>query len=153
MPDGYAYSIMISAFCRGRRFEEAKQLAKDFEATYDRYDLVMLNTMLCAYCRAGEMESVMEMLKKMDELAISPDYKTFHILIKYFCKEKLYLLAHRTMVDMHNKGHQLEEVCSFFYHFQLSNLNTVLLFFSPYKNKKKQKTWNKKNGCLCLLNY
>ncbi|EXB36428.1 hypothetical protein L484_009995 [Morus notabilis] len=107
--DGYAYSIMISAFCRGRRFEEAKQLAKDFEATYDRYDLVMLNTMICAYCRAGEMESVMEMLKKMDELAISPDYKTFHILIKYFCKEKLYLLAHRTMVDMHNKGHQLEE--------------------------------------------
>lgn len=90
--------------------KEAKQLARDFEATYDKYDLVMLNTMLCAYCRAGEMESVMQMMRKMDELAISPDWNTFHILIKYFCKEKLYLLAYRTMEDMHNKGHQPEEV-------------------------------------------
>lgn len=108
---------MISGFCRGGFFEEAKQLSKDFEAAFDRYDLVMLNTMLCAYCRAGEMESVMEMLKKMDQLAISPDSKTFHILIKYFSKEKLYLLAHRTMVDMHSKGHQLDEVCVFPPHF------------------------------------
>ncbi|XP_062101969.1 pentatricopeptide repeat-containing protein At1g10910, chloroplastic-like [Humulus lupulus] len=83
-----------SAFCRGGLLEEAKQLAKDFEARYDTYDLVMFNTMLCAYCRAGDMESIMEMLKKMDELAISLDYNTFHILIKYFCKEKLYLLAY-----------------------------------------------------------
>ncbi|XP_041010889.1 pentatricopeptide repeat-containing protein At1g10910, chloroplastic isoform X2 [Juglans microcarpa x Juglans regia] len=111
--DGYSHSIMISAFCRGGLLEEAKQLARDFEATYDRYDLVMLNTMLCAYCRAGEMESVMQMLRKMDGLAISPDYKTFHILIKYFCKEKLYLLAYRTMEDMHNRGYQPEEeLCS-----------------------------------------
>lgn len=130
--DGYAYSIMISAFCRGRRFEEAKQLAKDFEATYDRYDLVMLNTMLCAYCRAGEMESVMEMLKKMDELAISPDYKTFHILIKYFCKEKLYLLAHRTMVDMHNKGHQLEEELCSSLMFHLGKMKAHVEAFSVY---------------------
>lgn len=101
---------MISGFCRGGRFEEAKELAKEYETMYDRYDLVILHTMLCAYCRAGEMQSVMELLKKMDELAISPDYKTFHILIKYFCKEKLYLLAYRTTMDMHNKGHQLEEV-------------------------------------------
>ncbi|XP_034702451.1 pentatricopeptide repeat-containing protein At1g10910, chloroplastic isoform X1 [Vitis riparia] len=111
--DGYCYSIMISAFCRGGLLKEAKQLARDFEATYDKYDLVMLNTMLCAYCRAGEMESVMQMMRKMDELAISPDWNTFHILIKYFCKEKLYLLAYRTMEDMHNKGHQPEEeLCS-----------------------------------------
>lgn len=101
---------MISAFCRSGLLKEAKQLARDFEATYDKYDLVMLNTMLCAYCRAGEMESVMQMMRKMDELAISPDWNTFHILIKYFCKEKLYLLAYRTMEDMHNKGHQPEEV-------------------------------------------
>lgn len=110
LTDGYAHSIMISAFCRGGLLEEAKQLAKDFEATYDRYDIVILNTMLCAYCRAGEMESVMQMLRKMDELAISPDYNTFHILIKYFCKEKLYLLGYRTLEDMHRKGHHPEEV-------------------------------------------
>lgn len=113
--DGYSYSIMISAFCRDGLLEEAKQLAKDFETTYDKYDLVMLNTMICAYCRAGEMESVMGMLKKMDELAISPDYNTFHILIKYFCKEKLYLLAYRTMEDMHKKGYQVEEVLCYFH--------------------------------------
>lgn len=101
---------MISAFCRGGLLEEAKQLAKDFETTYDRYDIVMLNTMLCAYCRAGEMESVMQMLRKMDELAICPDYNTFHILIKYFCKEKLYLLGCRTLEDMHRQGHQPDEV-------------------------------------------
>lgn len=108
--DGYAHSIMISAFCRSELFEEAKQLAQDFEAKFDKYDLVLLNTMLCAYCRAGDMESVMHVMKKMDELAISPDYNTFHILIKYFCKEKLYLLGYRTMEDLHSKGHQLEEV-------------------------------------------
>lgn len=111
--DGYSHSIMISAFCRGGLLDEAKKMAKEFEATYDKYDLVISNTMLCAYCRAGEMESVMQMLKKMDELAISPDWNTFHILIKYFCKQKLYLLAYRTIQDMHSKGHQPEEeLCS-----------------------------------------
>ena len=117
--------------------EEAKQLAKDFEARYDTYDLVMLNTMLCAYCRAGDMESVMEMLRKMDELAISPDYTTFHILIKYFCKEKLYLLAYRMTVDMHNKGHQLDEVCSFL--LIETGYTFFSLFFCPEMNKKKVK--------------
>lgn len=110
LADGYAHCIMISAFCRCGLLQEAKLLAKDFEAKFDRYDLVILNTMLCAYCRAGEMESVMQTMKKMDELAISPDYKTFHILVKYFFKEKLYLLAYRTMEDMHKKGHRPEEV-------------------------------------------
>uniref|UniRef100_A0A1J3CCJ7 Pentatricopeptide repeat-containing protein, chloroplastic n=1 Tax=Noccaea caerulescens TaxID=107243 RepID=A0A1J3CCJ7_NOCCA len=111
--DGYANSIMISALCRNKRFEEAKQLARESEATYEKCDLVMLNTMLTAYCRAGEMESVMRMMKKMDEQAVSPDYNTFHILIKYFIKEKLHLLAYQTLLDMHSKGHRLEEeLCS-----------------------------------------
>ncbi|KDO40643.1 hypothetical protein CISIN_1g045403mg [Citrus sinensis] len=104
---------MISAFCRGGCFEEAKQLARDFEAKYDKYDVVLLNSMLCAYCRTGDMESVIHVMRKLDELAISPDYNTFHILIKYFRKEKMYMLAYRTMVDMHKKGHQPEEeLCS-----------------------------------------
>ncbi|VVA90902.1 unnamed protein product [Arabis nemorensis] len=111
--DGYANSIMISALCRNKLFEEARQLARDSETTYEKCDLVMLNTMLCAYCRAGEMESVMRMMKKMDEQAVSPDYNTFHILIKYFIKEKLHLLAYQTILDMHSKGHRLEEeLCS-----------------------------------------
>jgi len=111
---GYSYSIMISSFCRGGLFEEAKELAEEFEAKYDKYDVVILNTILCAYCRTGEKESVMRTMRKMDELAISPDYNTFHILIKYFCKEKLYMLAYQTMEDMHRKGHQPMEVCSLF---------------------------------------
>ncbi|XP_010492127.1 PREDICTED: pentatricopeptide repeat-containing protein At1g10910, chloroplastic-like [Camelina sativa] len=111
--DGYANSIMISALCRSKRFEEANELSRDSETTYAKWDLVMLNTMLCAYCRAGDMESVMRMMKKMDEQAVSPDYNTFHILIKYFIKEKLHLLAYQTILDMHSKGHRLEEeLCS-----------------------------------------
>ncbi|WOL03021.1 hypothetical protein Cni_G11741 [Canna indica] len=111
--DGYSYSIMISGLCRRGLLREAKQLAKDFEAKYNKYDLVMLNNLLRAHCNAGDMESVMQMLKKMDELSISPDWNTFHILIKYFCREKLYHLAFRTVEDMHGKGHQLnEELCS-----------------------------------------
>ncbi|OIV91539.1 hypothetical protein TanjilG_08951 [Lupinus angustifolius] len=120
--DGYAHSIMISAFCRAKRFTEAKELAKDFEATFNKYDLVILNTMLCAFCRAGEMESVMETLKKMDELAISPDYNTFNILIKYFSKEKMYVLAYRTMEDMHNKGYQPVEVNAYSEAFAVYNI-------------------------------
>ncbi|XP_075486863.1 pentatricopeptide repeat-containing protein At1g10910, chloroplastic isoform X1 [Primulina tabacum] len=107
--DGYSYSIMISAFCRSSLIEEAKELAHEFEAKYDKYDVVILNSMLCAYCRSGEMKNVMSIMKKMDESGISPDCMTFQILIKYFCKEKLYLLAYRTMEDMHKKGHQLDE--------------------------------------------
>ncbi|XP_010544276.1 PREDICTED: pentatricopeptide repeat-containing protein At1g10910, chloroplastic isoform X2 [Tarenaya hassleriana] len=111
--DGYAHSIIISALCRSELFEEAKELALDYEAKYGKCDLVMFNTMLCAYCRAGDMESVMRTMKKMDDLAISPDYNTFHILIKYFIKEKLHVLAYRTMLDMHSKGHRPdEELCS-----------------------------------------
>ena len=106
---------MISSFCRGGLFEEAKELAAEFEAKCDKYDVAICNAILCAYCRAGEMESVMRTMRKMDELAISPDYNTFHILIKFFCKERLYMLAYQTMEDMHRKGHQPAEVCFFVY--------------------------------------
>ncbi|KAK2966652.1 hypothetical protein RJ640_002350 [Escallonia rubra] len=111
--DGYSHSIMISAFCRCGRLEEAMQLACDFESRFDKYDVVILNAMLCAYCKAGKMEKVMNTMRKMDELAISPDWNTFRILVKYFCKEELYLLAHQILEDMHKKGHQPdEELCS-----------------------------------------
>ncbi|KAL7599776.1 hypothetical protein Lser_V15G24278 [Lactuca serriola] len=111
--DGYAYSIMISAFCKHGLLEDAKESALEFEAKYEKYDVVILNTMLCAYCRSGEMENVMNLMKKMDELAINPDRNTFHILIKYFAKEKLYMLAFKTMEDMHKRGQQPdEELCS-----------------------------------------
>ncbi|XP_050256740.1 pentatricopeptide repeat-containing protein At1g10910, chloroplastic isoform X1 [Quercus robur] len=137
--DGYAHSIMISAFCRGGLLEEAKQLARDFEATYDRYDLVMLNTMLCAYCRAGEMESAMQMLRKMDELAICPDYNTFSILIKFFCKERLYLLAYQTMEDMGSKGHHPEEeLCSTLI-FHLGKIKAHSEAFSVYNMLRHSK--------------
>ncbi|KAL9679769.1 hypothetical protein QQ045_017636 [Rhodiola kirilowii] len=107
--DGYAYSIMISAFCRAGLLDEAKLLAIDFEASSEKFDVVILNTMLCAYCRAGEMDSVMQTMKKMDEFSISPDINTFQILIKYFIKEKLYMLAYQTVNDMHSKGYQPAE--------------------------------------------
>lgn len=107
--DGYSHSIIISALSSYGRLEEAKKWAADYEAMYNKYDVVILNAMLCAYCRAGDMESVMETMRKMDKLAIHPDQKTFHILITYFCKEKLYLLAYRTLQDMSRKGHPLEE--------------------------------------------
>ncbi|XP_051137951.1 pentatricopeptide repeat-containing protein At1g10910, chloroplastic isoform X2 [Andrographis paniculata] len=107
--DGYSYSIMIIALCRSGLIEEAKQLACEYEIKSNKYDVVILNSMLCAYCRSGEMDNVMKMMKKMDELAIIPDWNTFYILIKYFCKEQLYLLAYRTMEDMHKKGHHLDQ--------------------------------------------
>ncbi|XP_076926285.1 pentatricopeptide repeat-containing protein At1g10910, chloroplastic-like isoform X1 [Bidens hawaiensis] len=111
--DGYSYSIMISALCKHGLLDDAKQLASEFEAKYDKYDVVISNTMLCAYCRTGEMENVMNLMKKMDELAINPDRNTFHILIKYFVKEKLYMLAFKTLQDMHNRGQRPdEEICS-----------------------------------------
>ncbi|PPD75051.1 hypothetical protein GOBAR_DD28016 [Gossypium barbadense] len=137
---GYLHSIMISAMCRSELFEEAKKLAQDFEAKYNKYDLVMLNTMLCAYCRAGDMESVMQTMKKMDELAISPDYSTFHILIKYFCKEKLYLLTYKIMQDMHGKGYHLEEelCCSLI--FQLGKMKAHSEAFSVYNMLRYSKS-------------
>ncbi|KAG6530739.1 hypothetical protein ZIOFF_004497 [Zingiber officinale] len=107
--DGYSYSIMISALCRDGSLNEAKELAKDFEKKFDKYDLVIVNNLLRAYCNAGDLESVMHMLKKMDGLSINPDWNTFHILIKYFCREKLYHLAFKTIEDMNGKGHQLNE--------------------------------------------
>lgn len=115
LADGYSHSIMITASCRAGHVEEAKKLARDYEASYNKYDVVILNVLLCAYCRAGDMDFVMQTLRKMDKLGINPDQYTFRILIKYFCKEKLYLLAYRTLQDMRIKGHQLEEV-NFLYH-------------------------------------
>ncbi|GAV61142.1 PPR domain-containing protein/PPR_2 domain-containing protein [Cephalotus follicularis] len=144
--EGYCHSIMVTAFCRGGLIEEAKQLAMEFDAKYDKCDLVMLNSMLCAYCRAGEMESVMKTMKKMDELAISPDYNTYRILIKYFCKEQLYLLAYRTMEDMHRKGHQPEEgLCSSLI-FQLGKMRAHSEAFSVYNMLR----YSKRTMCKAL---
>lgn len=108
--DRYSYSIMLSALCRSGLLQEARQLAKDFEANYPKYDLVMSNNLLRVYCNAGDMDSAMHILRKMDELTISPDWNTFQILIKYFSRERLYHLAFQTIEDMHRKGHQLDEV-------------------------------------------
>ncbi|KAJ4822184.1 hypothetical protein Tsubulata_022722 [Turnera subulata] len=144
--DGYSYSIMMSALCRAGLFEEAKELAKEFEAKYDKYDVVILNTMLCAYCRAGEMEGVMHIMKKMDEVAISPNYHTFHILIKYFCKEKLYLLAYQTMQDMHKKGHQPEEELSSSLIFHLGRTKAHSEAFSVYSMLR----YSKRTMCKAL---
>jgi pentatricopeptide repeat protein len=103
--------IMISALCRCRLLEEAKQLAKEYESKYAKYDnVVILNTLLRAYCNNGDMESVMQMLKRMDETGVLPDWHTFDILIKYFIKEKLCHLAYKTIEDMNSKGHKLNEV-------------------------------------------
>lgn len=66
--------------------------------------------MVWSYYRVGEMENVIANTEKMDELAMIHDCNTFHILIKYFCKVRLYLLASATFEDMHNKGRRLEEV-------------------------------------------
>lgn len=131
--DGYSHSIMITAFCRAGNLEEAKNLAREYEALYDKYDLVILNVLLCAYCRAGDMECVMQTLRKMDKLAINPDQNTFCILIKYFSKEKLYLLAYRTLQDMRNKGHQLEEEVLSSLLLQLGSVGAHCEAFSVYK--------------------
>lgn len=116
---GYSYSIMLSALCRNGLLREAKELAKDFEVNFAKYDLVMSNTLLRVYCNVGDMDSAMQMLRKMDELRISPDWNTFQILIKYFCRERLYHLAFQTTEDMYKKGHQLDEVKILFKFFLL----------------------------------
>ncbi|GJN18643.1 hypothetical protein PR202_gb05824 [Eleusine coracana subsp. coracana] len=81
--DGYAFSIMISALHRGGHRQESKQLAKEFEAENATYDLVMLNTSLRSYCSTNDMDSVMSLLKKMDDSNVSPDNITFNTLIRY----------------------------------------------------------------------
>ena len=43
--------IMISALCGAKLFHEAKRLVKDFETTSNKYDLVILDSMLCALYR------------------------------------------------------------------------------------------------------
>ena len=122
--DGYSYSIIISAFCRSGRLKEAKELAKEYEVTYKKYDLVILNALLRAYCNTGEMENVMQTLKKMDELRISPDWNTFQILVKYFFKDKLYHLAYKTVEDMHAKGHNLDAVLTSPYDLKIPDPNS-----------------------------
>lgn len=144
--DGFAYSIMISAFCRGGLFQEARQLAKNFEDHYEKYDLVMLNTLLRAYCNAGDMDSVMKMLRKMDDFAITPDWNTFHILIKYFCKEKLLHLAYQSIEDMHNKGYKLNEELCLSLILQLAKAGSPSESFSVYNMLR----YSNRNVCKAL---
>ncbi|PKA56305.1 Pentatricopeptide repeat-containing protein [Apostasia shenzhenica] len=144
--DGYAYSIMISAFCRAGLFKEARDLAKEFDASNEKCDLVMLNTLLRAYCNSGDMDSVMKMLRKMDELTILPDWNTFQILTKYFCRENLFHLAYRTVEDMNSKGHQLdEELCTSLI-LKLAKAGSPSEAFSLYNMLK----YRKRNVCKSL---
>lgn len=59
-------------------------MSEEFEAKYDKYDIVILNTILYTYFRIGEKENVMRIMRKMDE------------------------------ITMHRKGHQPMEVCLLF---------------------------------------
>ncbi|XP_020596241.1 pentatricopeptide repeat-containing protein At1g10910, chloroplastic isoform X2 [Phalaenopsis equestris] len=138
--DGFAHSIMISAFCRGGLLREARQFAKDFEENFEKYDLVMLNTLLRAYCNVGDRDRVMKMLRKMDECAISPDWNTFHILIKYFAREKLFHLAYRSVEDMHSKGHKLNELAKAGFPSESFSVYNMLRFSSRNVRKSLHET-------------
>ncbi|KNA15056.1 hypothetical protein SOVF_101710 [Spinacia oleracea] len=131
--DGYSHSIMITALCRAGLLDEAKNLAMKYEVSYNKYDVTILNGLLCAYCRTGDMDCVMQTMEKMDKLGINPNQNTFHILLKYFCKEKLYLLAYRTVKDMINKGLQPEEEVLYSLALQLSSVGAHSEAFSIYE--------------------
>ena len=134
--DGYSYNIIISAFYRSGWLKEAKELAKEYEVTYKRYDLVILNAFLRAYCNTSKMENVMQTLKKMDEWRISLDWNTFQILVKYFFKDKLYHLAYKTVEDMHAKGHNLSAVLTSPYNLKIPDPKD--LDFSGMRREKRR---------------
>ncbi|CAD5312365.1 unnamed protein product [Arabidopsis thaliana] len=133
---GYAenempYCMLMDGLSKAGKLEEARSIFDDMKGKGVRSDGYANSIMISALCRR-EMESVMRMMKKMDEQAVSPDYNTFHILIKYFIKEKLHLLAYQTTLDMHSKGHRLEEeLCSsLIYH--LGKIRAQAEAFSVY---------------------
>ncbi|KAH9751627.1 pentatricopeptide repeat-containing protein [Citrus sinensis] len=103
---------MISAFCRGGCFEEAKQLAGDFEAKYDKYDVVLLmvdmhrkghqpeednsdsishpdiKKFASAFVRLGNINLVNDVMKAIHATGYRIDQGIFHIAIARYIAER-----------------------------------------------------------------
>lgn len=98
---GHGYCILISAYSRKGKVDQVEALMKELESRENGIsELTLFNTLLKSYCELGMVDSVMRILKRMDEESVVPDRATFNILICYFCKEKLFDLALRTLNDM-----------------------------------------------------
>lgn len=74
----------------------------------------------------------MKMSKRMHGMVITHERNVFYVLIKYFCEEKICMLAYQALEVMHMNGHQPETV---FYslhkfNFHITSITYLSLLFA-----------------------
>ncbi|KAF5813365.1 putative tetratricopeptide-like helical domain superfamily [Helianthus annuus] len=84
-----AYTCVLSAYCRLKRFEKVCDLGCEIEKGGLAFDVVFYGCLVHEYFKAGMVVSALEKHREMVERKIEPDTVSYTILVDGFSKEGL----------------------------------------------------------------
>jgi pentatricopeptide repeat protein len=101
---GVAYGMIIRGFAQQKDCEKALQCYEEMKGHGTKASLVVLNTLMDACSRVGDMRSASRLFKDMTESKLSPDLITYSTMIKGYCISEDLEQALRLFGVMQEKG-------------------------------------------------
>ncbi len=85
--DVVTYSTLIDGYCKAGMLEDAQLLFLEMNTKGCFPDVVTFATLIGAFARKKESAKVIELLKKMHDMKISPNMYTRNIVLEYIIKD------------------------------------------------------------------
>nr|GLL23159.1 pentatricopeptide repeat-containing protein At5g01110 [Ipomoea trifida] len=100
----YTLNIMVNAFCKVGKIEDAKLFIDEREEKGIFGDVVTYNTLISAYCREGHLEEVFELMNVMSLKGLKPCLLTYNSIVNGLCKNRQYQKARDVLNEMVHSG-------------------------------------------------
>ncbi|CAD5312366.1 unnamed protein product [Arabidopsis thaliana] len=138
VPNKVMMTTLLKVYIKGGLFDRSRELLSELESAGYAENEMPYCMLMDGLSKAGKLEEARSIFDDMKGKGVRSDGYANSIMISALCrkqerwKEKLHLLAYQTTLDMHSKGHRLEEeLCSsLIYH--LGKIRAQAEAFSVY---------------------